>query len=145
LPKPSRTFFGTTQEEKREWQPSFGSDATTTRSALQQVGECVVVNGYMAKLIRGEELTPVGSYEMGFASVEEAKTLLLESANALAEAIRTLPDANLEGVYQHPRGQILGKNVIIMPLRNMAYHAGQINFIQTLYGDTEFHVPPTWR
>ena len=38
-----------------------------------------------------------------------------------------------------------GENVIVMCLRNMAYHAGQTNFIQILYGDTEFHVPPTWR
>ena len=26
---------------------------------------------------------------------------------------------------------------------NMYYHFGQINFIQTLYGDTAFHLPPS--
>ena len=27
-----------------------------------------------------------------------------------------------------------------MPYRNMAYHAGQVNYVQMLYGDTEFHI-----
>jgi len=56
-----------------------------------------------------------------------------------------MSEADLSRVFEHPRGQMSGENVIIMCLRNMAYHAGQANFIQILYGDTEFHVPPTWR
>ena len=37
-----------------------------------------------------------------------------------------------------------GITLIEMPYRNMAYHCGQLNFIQTIYGDKEFHLPPTW-
>lgn len=133
-------FLTTTQEDKRDWAPE-----TTTRTALQQVGECVGVNRYMAKLIAGEEPPAGGLHDYSFESVEDAKSQLVEGANALAASIRALPDENLEKTYQHPRAQIIGKNLIIMPLRNMAYHAGQINFIQTLYGDTEFHAPSTWR
>ena len=40
---------------------------------------------------------------------------------------------------------MLGKNVILMPMRNMGYHIGQLNLIQMLYGDAEFHVPANWR
>ncbi len=133
-------FLQTTQEDKRDWLPE-----TTTRSATQQAGECVGVNRFMAKLISGEEVLASSLHDYAFESAEDAQNQLVESANLLANAIRAMPEESLERVYQHPRGQIVGRNLIIMPLRNMAYHAGQINFIQTLYGDTEFHVPPTWR
>jgi len=63
----------------------------------------------------------------------------------LAGALRTLTDADLEKTFEHPRGTMLGKNLILMPMRNMGYHIGQLNFIQMLYGDTEFHVPKNWR
>ncbi len=137
-------FLDSTIAERRDWKPT-AENGEATRSALQQIGECVVVNGYMAKLIRGDEVAPGLSYDLTFASTEEAQTLLLESAKELAQAIRTLPDADLERDFRHPRAVIRGSNLILMPMRNMAYHAGQINFIQTLYGDSEFHVPPTWR
>ena len=52
---------------------------------------------------------------------------------------------DLHRKFQHPRGLFVGSNLIMMCLRNMAYHAGQINLIQMLSGDGEFHVPPKWR
>lgn len=137
-------FIGTTRADRLDWQPP-AEEGGQTRSALQQVGECVVVNRYMAQLMRGEETPTAPSYEFAFASTEEAQRLLLESAMELADAIRGLSDADLDRDFKHPRGIIQGRNLIIMPLRNMAYHGGQINFIQTLYGDSEFHVPPKWR
>ena len=66
-------------------------------------------------------------------------------AEELAAAIRGLTEEDLERTYPHPRGPRLGANLILICYRNMAYHAGQINYIQTLYGDQEFHVPANWR
>ena len=113
---------------------------------LEQVGECVVVNHAIAGVIRGEPATPVGpGMEVAFADAKDAQEKLLASAQDLASAIRGMTDEDLARTYQHPRGQILGQNLILMCLRNMAYHAGQANLIQMLYGDAEFHVPPNWR
>jgi len=135
-------FIETTQAERLDWQP-VGEDEAETRSALDQVSECIEVNHAMAALLRGETVRPPSGLEL--ADGGDAQRRLLASAEDLAAAIRGVSEADLDRTYSHPRGQILGRNMILMGYRNMAYHAGQINFIQTLYGDPEFHVPPNWR
>ncbi len=136
-------FLDSTLPDRLNWSPP--SDAGETRSALQQVGECVSVNHTYTKLIRGEVVASPDFPEVAFANLEDAKNQLKGSAHELANALRSMNDADLERVYSHPRAKMLGANLILMPLRNMTYHAGQINFIQTLYGDTVFHVPTNWR
>jgi hypothetical protein len=116
--------------------------AAPTRTPLEWVGECVTVNGLIANVLRGE---PVQSAEPKIENAADARRLLTESAAELANAIRSLTDDDLEREFQHPRGRMLGQNVIMMPMRNMAYHSGQINLVQILAGDPEFHVPPNWR
>ena len=37
---------------------------------------------------------------------------------------------------------VIGEVLIDIPTRNMAYHGGQINFLQLLLGDKESHIPP---
>ena len=139
-------FIGTTPEEKQTWKPTT-EGAAGTRSALEQAAECAVVNRLIAGLLRGESL-PMPDPNvppLTFANGQEAQEALTSSAQELAAAIRGMSEEDLNRTYQHPRGQFLGRNLIMMCLRNMAYHAGQINLIQMLYGDTEFHVPPKWR
>ncbi len=139
-------FMATTDPEKLNWKPEMpGSEGS--RSPLQQVSECVQVNLGMAKLFRGEvyNAPPGAPPDLLFADAASAQKALIDSAAELASVIRQLDDAALAKMYSHPRGEILGSNMMIMPLRNMAYHAGQINQIQMLLGDSEFHVPPNWR
>jgi hypothetical protein len=139
-------FVQTTEADRLVWQPE-GEAGVTTRSAFQQISECVQVNGLMAKMLRKEAVAaPAGPRpDIAFKDGADAQEQLMASARGLADAIRNLADADLDAEYQHPRGLMLGSNLILMAYRNMIYHAGQINFIQTLYGDTEFHVPPNWR
>jgi hypothetical protein len=140
-------FIATTREDKLSWQPQLEGSAPT-RSVLEQLAECVVVNRMIAALLRGETPPPpaVGAAPpLVLATGAEAQEQLRASGMELASAIRTMTEEDLERTYQHPRGQFLGANLIMMPLRNMAYHAGQINLIQMLAGDPEFHVPPQWR
>ncbi|MCS6776554.1 MAG: DinB family protein [Chloroherpetonaceae bacterium] len=139
-------FVATTPDDKLVWHPAVANQAPT-RSVLEQISECVNVNRAFATLIRTGKLdTPPGEWPpIHFANGLDAQEQLVHSARELAEAIRSMSEADLHRAYHHPRGPILGENLILMGYRNMAYHAGQINFIQTLYGDTEFHVPPMWR
>ncbi|MCW3099690.1 MAG: DinB superfamily [Chthonomonadaceae bacterium] len=140
-------FIATTREDKLAWQPQI-EGSVPTRSVLEQVAECVVVNRMIAALLRGETPPPPAvsaAPPLVLATGAEAQEQLRASGTELAGAIRTMTEEDLERAYQHPRGQFLGANLIMMPLRNMAYHAGQINLIQMLAGDPEFHVPPQWR
>ena len=139
-------FLATTHEDKLQWQPQTEGSAPT-RSVLEQIAECVVVNRMIAAGLRGETPSPPSASgpALILTNGTDAQEQVRTSGAELATAIRTMTEADLERMYQHPRGQFLGANLIMMPLRNMAYHAGQINLIQMLAGDPEFHVPPQWR
>jgi len=139
-------FIASTQEDKLQWQPQTEGSAPT-RSVLEQIAECVVVNRMIAAGLRGETPSPPSASgpALVLANGTDAQEQVRSSGAELAAAIRTMTEEDLERMYQHPRGQFVGANLIMMPLRNMAYHAGQINLIQILAGDAEFHVPPQWR
>lgn len=135
-------FVATTAPDKLEWRPATG-DESQTRSVLEMVAECVQVNYYTAALLRGE---PAGrpAATLTFASSDEAGQQLVASGQTLAAAVAALDEEDLTRRYPHWRGQLAGEVLIEAPYRNMAYHAGQVNMIQLLTGDTEFHLPPTW-
>jgi hypothetical protein len=146
-------FVQTTHQDRLDWQP-IGENAAQTRSALDQVSECIHTNRIVAAVLRGETVTTAdlqgsapsaSASESQFADGNDAQEQLLASVEELAAAIRGMSDEDLERIYPHPRAPMLGRNIILICYRNMAYHAGQINFIQTLYGDQEFHLPPNWR
>ncbi len=139
-------FIATTPADKQQWQPQVEGSAPT-RSALEQAEECVSVNRRIAAVLRGE--TPPApdpaAPPFTIATADEAKTLLAESAAELSAVIRTLTAEGMAKTYTLRSGQFVGENLIMMPLRNMIYHVGQINLIQMLCGDPEFHLPPNWR
>lgn len=139
-------FVATTPADRLVWHPTVPG-ASPTRSILEQISECVQVNRYLAALLRHSEATPYGpdTPPIPFTDGLDAQEQLIGSARELAASISGMSDADLAATYAHPRGPMLGENVILAPLRNMAYHAGQINLIQILSGDPVFHVPPTWR
>jgi hypothetical protein len=138
-------FVETTRPERLNWRPEARGAAI--RSVLEQVSECILVNRYFAEMLRGGAPEPryrQPEAAISFADAEDAQEQLLCSAGNLADAVRAMADEDLARSYAHRRGPVPGEAIIEMPYRNMAYHAGQVNFIQTLYGDSEFHVPPTW-
>ncbi len=139
-------FVATTPEDRLVWHPQVEGSAPT-RSILEQAGECVAVNRTFAAVLRRGpvETSNGGMLEVKLANGQDAQEQLVISARELAQAIRGLSDDDLQKRFTHPRGEFLGENLIMSPLRNMAYHAGQLNLIQMLYGDAEFHVPATWR
>jgi hypothetical protein len=146
-------FVQTTRQDRLGWQP-VGGNGAETRSALDQVSECIHTNRVVTAVLRGDAVTPenlqgsslserVSNSE--FTDGDDAQQQLKASAEELAAAIRGMSEEDLERIYPHPRAPMRGENMILICYRNMAYHAGQINFIQTLYGDQEFHLPPNWR
>ena len=139
-------FIAVTAPDKLKWEPSVEGNAPA-RSVLNQIVECVGVNRQFAALLRGDEI-PLGSGSSPVPELTEAQDAqdqIIASARELAVSIRGLDDKALERTFQTSRGARTGENLMIAAYRNMVYHAGQINQIQLLTGDAEFHAPPGWR
>src|ERR1700733_13731154 len=134
-------FVKSTAEDRRRWRPAV-DESSRTRSAMEIVGECTFANHRFCAILRGEPLpTPPAEWATNEA-VEEALADLQASADQLASLVRGLDAAALAKEYITHRGPMPGALVIQFPLRNMTYHIGQINMIQLLYGDTDFHPGP---
>src|SRR5690242_12329244 len=86
-------IIAATPEDKLVWHPKLEGSAPT-RSILEQVGECVSVNRFVAALLRGENLTPPsgGWPEIVFANGQDAQEQLVASARELAAAIGSLDE-----------------------------------------------------
>lgn len=138
-------FVATTAPEKLAWKPYLEGSAGT-RSILEQIAECVGVNHYFAALLRGDaaEMFPGGMTVPELTDGQEAQSQFVASTEVFAAAVRGLDDEALTRIFQTRRGPTTGKNLMMAAYRNMAYHAGQINLIQLLAGDADFHQPPTW-
>ncbi len=136
-------YLETTAPERLDWKPELPGSAPT-RSIFEQVAECADVNRFFAALLTGSDL-PAMPETRTYPGLESAKTDLQASVEALKAALLALEETDLAREYPHPRGPLLGTSLILTPYRNMAYHAGQINFYQILSGDAEFHAPPNWR
>lgn len=134
-------FVATTPEDKLDWRPAAQANSDT-RSVLDQIGECVVTNRRVAALLRGQS-DPAAELP-AFSGGRQAQDALLASARELAKAMRSLDDTALARSFDSWRGPVSGAVLIEAPYRNMAYHAGQVNFIQRLLGDATFHTPATW-
>lgn len=138
-------FIETTDPSKISWKPEMPGSAPT-RDVLEQAQEYIAVNRYFAALLRGEQIeVPAGGVRgTPLSDVGDARLQLADSCAELAAAIRALDEPSMAKLYSHWRGPVSAGKLMIGAYRNMAYHAGQINLIQMLSGDAEFHVPPTW-
>jgi hypothetical protein len=130
--------------------PVTALDVTTSagkvklNSVLKLAAECTAVNRMFVAVLTRVEVSAARK-EPQFIDADEACRELLTSAEQLAGVLESLPDSALGEEFQHPRAVMRGDNAILAAYRNMAYHCGQINTVQLLAGDTEFHVPPNWR
>lgn len=132
--------LATTPEDRLDWHPS-ADPQSKTRSTLDQAAECIDVNRRMTALLRGETPGPPAS-ERPFANGQEAQEQIRESAKELADAVRGLDEEALTRIYTTPMRPMRGTLLLEIAAGNLTYHFGQINYIQTLYGDTEFRIPP---
>ncbi len=132
-------FIGTTDPERLSWTPAVDG-GPHTRSVLQQTAECVSINRRFASLLRGDSLAQ--SDEPHFEDAATAQQELIASGQELAQAVRDAGTDALGREYSTRMGPLSGAVLFELPLTNMHYHSGQINMIQLLYGDEEFHVPP---
>ena len=72
-------------------------------------------------------------------TVDEAKSMLLESAAKYAQALRKLPLEELGRQIELPFGTFSLAFLASMAATDLVHHHGQIAYIQTILGDTESH------
>lgn len=114
------------------------------RSALDQVQECAVINKWVAQIYRTREVPPLGGdafkAEMSALDTLEKACAGLEAATEeLCAAIQAFPEAELDSSVTLPWDTTTFAELFLVPYWNNSYHIGQISYIQTLYGDKEFH------
>ncbi len=132
-------FLETSPIDKVRWRPAV-DEKSKTNSMMEQVAKCTYANVRFRHVFLGEEALPRPATWENNLSVEEAAAELKESAKLLAEVVEKLDAAGLAKEYMTHRGPMSGALAMQFPVRNMTYHMGQINMIQLLYGDTEFHI-----
>lgn len=134
-------WLGAMPEDKQSWVPEVAG-AAGLRTAREQVAECAAANRFFTALLKGEKPALFRPFEVKseYTTLEEAQQDLIESAATCAAVIRGLSDEDLAREYRL-RWPMTGYQVIEFPYRNMTYHGGQLNQLQLLYGDAEFHIP----
>lgn len=122
--------------DKRPWSP-----ASTSRSALDMVAECAMLNGTTAHVISHRafpehfDFTLYQSDKAKLAQDEaRALELLQENTAKVVAALQVVPEADLKHEVQMPWGLMKLEQIIAYPYWNMSYHEGQINYIASLLG-----------
>jgi hypothetical protein len=130
----------TTPADKLDWKPKAEGCPGEGRTIYDQIHECAQVNRRFAVILSGGTPGP-WEEEAKYTSGEEAAADLQSSASEIAKVIRELGDDMLTREFTTARGSMTGNSMISIALGNMYYHGGQINQIQLMLGDTEFHFP----
>lgn len=131
-----------TPEDKLTWQP-----LDVGRSALDQLAECLQVAGWFERVLAersGDFFTREfvvserrKREQITWAQVQEE---IVPAYEKLYQAMRSLGEADLESEVVLSAGwNPRLREVCYFPLRNLWYHFGQVNYIQTLYGDKAMH------
>ncbi|MCC6729932.1 MAG: hypothetical protein IT208_11405 [Chthonomonadales bacterium] len=126
-------------DDKRGWSPAAGA-----RSALDQLAECALLGGQIARLVHARawpaDYDPdVYERDQGRLADDEtaARSMLHSGAAEAAEAIRAVPDADLAIQVELPWGPMALAQIIAYPYWNTTYHEGQINYIASILGCLE--------
>ena len=107
------------------------------RTVIDLVAECAITNEMSIKLLHERVWDEAGREERlearaALDTLDKAGVSLRESTRALAEAIRAIPDDDLVLEVALPGETSTVAEDMLHPYWNMAYHEGQINYIQTL-------------
>jgi hypothetical protein len=133
-------WVATTPADKLDWKPKAEGQTGEGRTIYDQIHECAQVNRRFGVILTGG--TP-GDWEPEpkYSSPQEAIEDLSSSATELAAIVRGLDDEVLGREFTTKRGTMTGSEIVSIALGNMNYHGGQINLIQLMLGDEEFHYP----
>lgn len=131
-------------DDKLTWSP-----AESSKHALRIVAHCGVTNNIFATILRGEELpvpasaeeavAQVGSMEKSITDRQSAVKLIEDSTNAVVQALSHVTPERMDTSPMSPFGPFPMAFWMALPAIHMGNHAGQIDYLQTIWDDQEFH------
>lgn len=128
-------------DDKLEWKP-----LDEGRSVKEQLQECAYTPLYFMGLISPpkDDATDNAQGEAATAetpwSIDVCEAECHANSERLYKLISTLTDEQLQEMVELPWSEKASKaQVAGLQYWNLVYHQGQISYIQTLYGDVEFH------
>lgn len=118
------------------------------RSALDQLQECAQSPDWYRSILEARNSPKFDPAEMQkmmaeraqWPTIDACEKVCHERAQRLLGVIRTFPNQDLEKTISLPfaENQVFSMaDVMLFLYWNLTYHLGQINYIQTLYGDFE--------
>lgn len=134
-------------EDKLTWKP-----LDRGRSVLDQLQECAQAPRFYLAILNSKALLnfdekarrQARAERAGWDTLEACERRCQEATRQLCEAICDLTDEDLAMTFTVPGPEGQPRQVTLADFaeahrNNMTYHIGQINYIQTLYGDFESH------
>jgi hypothetical protein len=115
------------------------------KTAKDMTLECAGLNRILVKLIAGEEAKHPSPEDRkasyaSFKTAEDVKGEFSSSFDELIAKVEKLEPAQLDREITAPWGQTLPLGaMLLMGVSHVTYHDGQLNYIQSLYGDDKFH------
>ncbi|HEY3265910.1 MAG TPA: hypothetical protein VGM37_03200 [Armatimonadota bacterium] len=129
-------------EDKLTWKP-----ADTARSAFEILQECAQSAKWFIPMLSGGK-SPEWNFEAVMAeraqwtTLDEVEKVCLANCESLYEAIAAVTPEGQEEEVDIPFKEgwkEKKRNIMWFQYWNTVYHTGQVNYIQTLYGDREMH------
>jgi uncharacterized damage-inducible protein DinB len=115
--------------DKQAWKPM-----PTGKSAQEIIAHLGMANYFFAALLKGTTPAPMSAPT----TYDEAIKLFEQSKAELIQTIRSVDPAQFSEKRTMPWGEERSiKDLITSPMPHMAYHWGQIAYLQTLWGDQE--------
>ena len=121
--------------DKLDWKPS-----PEAKSAYEIAGEVAMVAISAVPVLQGGEWAPTRLDPP--TSLDEAKRIVLEHAEAFADAYEKADPAQLQRTLDLPFGKFVAARFVLFPLIEFIHHRGQITYIQSLLGDKEVRFDP---
>jgi hypothetical protein len=131
-------------EDKLTWKPLENGRAT-----LDQLQECAQTPVFFAGLIDSKFAMEMGpetneklmSERQTWTTIDECERVCKKNNKILFDVINNISNDDLEKKVEVPWGDsVTLADAIGFQYWNLVYHQGQINYIQTLYGDMQMSV-----
>ena len=123
-------------KDKLDWKPAEGS-----RTIRQVFTEAVMIPAYIAKAMNSRAVPPYDEMAASYAKMPIADLVKQIDLNAeeYYAALRAFPEADYAKNLEAPWGVWTYFQTLSYPYWNLMWHTGQINYIQTMYGDQNFY------
>lgn len=121
-----------TRPDRLQWRPEGA------KSVLDLVRECSEVNERWASILRTGRWVGYDAcrdYNALMPTLATARAHLRATSQLYVAEIRAFPTERLDTPILLPWGEVNGAAALMHGMWHMSYHAGQVAYIQTMYGD----------